>query len=69
MTYKSKYDTKQLLCQFKATDTNHDLFVTAEELEKRVKYFKYDITPKGVAEFIEEGDVDEPDNKSNFHGE
>lgn len=67
MTYISKYDTKQLLCHFKATDTNHNLFVTAGELEKRFKDFKYDITPDGVAEFIKEGDVDKPDNKLNFH--
>lgn len=67
MTYISKYDTKQLLCHFKATDTNHDSFVTAGELEKRFKDFKYDITPEGVAEFIKESDVDKPDNKLNFH--
>ena len=31
MTYKSIYDVKKTLCHFKATDMNHDLFVTAGE--------------------------------------
>ena len=37
MTYKSIYDVKKTLCHFKATDTNHDLFVTAGELKNDLK--------------------------------
>ena len=68
MTYKSIYDVKKILCHFKATDTNHDLFVTAGELKKRFEDFKYDITPNGLAEFIKEGDIDVVDNKFSYHG-
>lgn len=67
MTYKSIYDVKKILCHFKATDTNHDLFVTAGELKKRFEDFKYDITPNGLAEFIKEGDIDVVDNKFSYH--
>ena len=68
MTYKSIYDVKKILCHFKATDTNHDLFVTAGELKKRIEDFKYNITPNGLAEFIKEGDIDVADNKFSYHG-
>ena len=66
--YKSIYDVKKILCHFKATDTNHDLFVTAGELKKRIEDFKYNITPNGLAEFIKEGDIDVADNKFSYHG-
>ena len=66
-SYHSIYDVKKILCHFKATDTNHDLFVTAGELKKRFEDFKYDITPNGLAEFIKEGDIDVVNNKFSYH--
>ena len=61
-------EKKKMICHFKATDTNHDLFVTAEELKTRFEHLKYDITQDGVVEFIQQGDDDVADNKFNYNG-
>ena len=61
-------EKKKMICHFKATDTNHDLFATAEELKTRFEHLKYDITQDGVVEFIQQGDDDVADNKFNYNG-
>lgn len=61
-------EKKKMICHFKATDTNHDLFVTVEELKTRFEHLKYDITQDGVVEFIQQGDDDVADNKFNYNG-
>lgn len=60
-------EKKKMICHFKATDTNHDLFVTVEELKTRFEHLKYDITQDGVVEFIQQGDDDVADNKFNYN--